>query len=265
MSALIKRNHLSNLFLNVFTILMVAIMLIVNKAEALSETGISRDIQTLSALPYQGTLMDSEGNPISGKHTIRFRIYENPTGATPIWEEIRSGSNTVSIQNGLFNVTLGSLNPIPSKVWGASELYLGVKVDNDEEMIPRQVINPTPFALQAAVTSSIIDNVVTGDSIIDGSITQQEAPTLIQSFNRSNEIIQSGNSAFSESNANGEIEITYPCFPNGVRVFIATNGHYNANHSQVVAHNGADRCATTIIISPPTTNPIRINWVAIGN
>lgn len=251
---------------NVSTILIVAIMLVVNHAFAKPAQSSTNTTLNSGLLSYQGTLMDSDDDPLTGTYEITFRIYNAPVGGIPLWEEIRSEVNAVTVQNGLFNIMLGSLNPIQESVWQSTELFLGVQINSDAEMSPRELITGVPFAKNAGIASSVTENSITGSNIVDGSISQLDAPTLLKSANSQNEIIRSGNSVFFEgSDENGAIVINYPCFTNDTRVFHAQNGHYEANNSQVVGNNGAGLCATTIFVWPPTTNPIRIHWIVIGN
>jgi hypothetical protein len=266
MDSLFSRRNLPVVLLNVSTILIVAIMLVVNQALAKPNQSSVATTFNSGVLSYQGSLMDSNGNRLTGTYEMTFRIYPIPSGGTHLWEEVRSGANAVPVQNGLFNVRLGSLKPIPVEVWEAPELFLGVKIGNDNEMTPREMITGVPYANRAGIASGLTANSITGDNIIDGSLTQIDAPTLIRSGEYQNEIIRSGNSVFTNgSDENGAIVISYPCFPNGVRSFLAINGHYDANHSIVVGNQVPGSCATTIIVSPATANPIRIQWIAIGN
>ena len=82
-------------------------------------------------LSYQGRLTDSSGNPVpEGTYEINFRLY-SPGVPNPVlkWEE----TQTVTVTNGLFNVILGSAEPITPSIF-ANELSLGVEVNGDGEM-----------------------------------------------------------------------------------------------------------------------------------
>ncbi|HEX7400595.1 MAG TPA: hypothetical protein VF369_00325, partial [candidate division Zixibacteria bacterium] len=60
---------------------------------------------------YQGMLTDNSGTPLNGTYSIIFKIYNAESAGTKRWEETQSG---VLVSNGLFNVILGSVNPIDS-------------------------------------------------------------------------------------------------------------------------------------------------------
>lgn len=151
MDTLFNKKNLPIVVLNIATIVIVAIMLTVNLALAKPERAISNNALTAGVLSYQGTLMDTSSSPLAGIFEMTFRIYSVPSGGTPLWEEIRSGANAVPVENGLFNVMLGSLIPIPDNVWESSDLFLGVKIGTDSELTPRDKLSGVPFA-QIALT-----------------------------------------------------------------------------------------------------------------
>ncbi len=137
MRKLANIKNFPHLMLSIGTILVVAIMLVVNQAVAKPDLLSSTQSTNSNLISYQGTLMDSQGNPLTETIDITFRIYDSPSGSTPLWEEVRSGANAVPVQNGLFNIMLGSLNPIPSSLSEYSQLFLGIKVGSDVELSPR--------------------------------------------------------------------------------------------------------------------------------
>jgi len=106
---------------------------------------------------YQGVLRDENGNPIDGSHDLTFTIYV--WGFYPIpprwtWTEIYSETQTVQVNDGLFNVVIGSQNPLdPGDFRGIhlfySDLELGVKVDGGDELTPRVKLLPVPYAFRA--------------------------------------------------------------------------------------------------------------------
>jgi hypothetical protein len=97
-------------------------------------------------LSYQGYLTDAGGEPLHGEVDITFRLYNVLTGGTSLWTEAHTGVNAVPVEDGLFNVMLGSLNPITGDVWSNGASYLGVQVGNDVEMDPRELVGTVPHA-----------------------------------------------------------------------------------------------------------------------
>lgn len=98
-------------------------------------------------LNYQGQLTDSAGSPVAdGSYSITFGIYDASSGGTLIWTETQ---NPVTVNRGLFNVILGSVNPIALGSYGTGNLYLGINVNSNGEMSPRQQLLPAVYAMNA--------------------------------------------------------------------------------------------------------------------
>ena len=133
-----------------------------------------------STISYQGRLADAGGNPLTGKYNLEFRIYDVPTGGTPLWTEMWTGGNAVDVSDGLFNVMLGSIdNTLASSIAGHDELYLGITVDTDDEMEPRVQLGSVPFSFQAQQAMTVPDGAITTEMIADGTITEDKlAPGL---------------------------------------------------------------------------------------
>ncbi len=174
------QSNLPVVILNISTILIVAVMLMVNQALAKPDQTTTSETFYSGVLSYQGTLMDSLGNPVTGSYEITFRVYNSPTSTTPLWEEVRSGANAVPVQNGLFNVMLGSLIPIPETVWEQTELFLGVKIGSDAEMSPREKLTAVPAAASANVAQLAL-------TVPDGSISAEKLGADVNNY-----LIQSG-------------------------------------------------------------------------
>ena len=110
-----------------------------------------------SGISYQGRLADADGNPITGKVNMELRIYDVPTGGTPLWEEYRTGGNAVDVSDGLFNVMLGSINnTLAEAIAGHDELYLGITVGTDSEMEPRVQLGSVPFSMIAEASNRLL-------------------------------------------------------------------------------------------------------------
>jgi hypothetical protein len=145
---------------------------------------------SIGTWPYQGRLADSAGNPITNSLSMTFRIYSAPSGGTVLWEEKWDGANSVQVSDGLFNIMLGSITPLPqSLVTSNTSLWLGIEVGTDTEMTPRVQLGSVPFAAQAltvpdgsisslkladgAITNAkIMDNAITTTKLADGAVTQ---------------------------------------------------------------------------------------------
>jgi len=125
---------------------------------------------------YQGRLTDVGGSPMNGNYSMTFAIYDDPVLGEPeniVWQETHP---SVSVTNGLFNVVLGSVTPLPAVHFADTTRYLGIKVGGDPEITPRSRLTTVAYAFQsvmsdsAAHASSIANDAVTSPSIEDGSI-----------------------------------------------------------------------------------------------
>lgn len=114
-----------------------------------------------STISYQGTLFTAGGAAVNANVGLTFRLYNVQSGGTALWTEAHSGANAVPVSNGLFNVSLGSITPIPSSVWNNSAVYLGVQVEGDSaELSPRELIGSVPFARYAANVPQVLGSIM---------------------------------------------------------------------------------------------------------
>jgi len=92
-----------------------------------------------SVIPIQGQLTDSGGSPIDGSRVITFSLYSSFYGITPVCQD----DDFVDVDNGLFNAEMDNCT---STDINGKALYLGIQVEGDAEMSPREAIYPVPYA-----------------------------------------------------------------------------------------------------------------------
>lgn len=110
-------------------------------------------------LSYQGVLTNSAAVPVNGGQSIVFSLYAASTGGAALWSETQS----VTASNGMFAVTLGGITPIALPF--DATYYLGVKVGADAEMLPRQPLAASAYAITALrvdATGSVPGSTVVG-------------------------------------------------------------------------------------------------------
>lgn len=96
---------------------------------------------------YQGKLTDALGVPSTLESEVTFSLYARATGGVAIWSETQN----VIFTDGVFNVLLGAVNPLlPDYFSGHPEIYLGVRLGTDPEMVPRQEFTSAAYALKSA-------------------------------------------------------------------------------------------------------------------
>ncbi|MEW5806521.1 MAG: hypothetical protein AB1756_04105 [Acidobacteriota bacterium] len=142
---------------------------------------------------YQGVLRDSSDKPISGSKTMVFRLYDDPSAGTLLWEETYDSatySPQITVTDGLFTAALGdsahksagSLTNFGDVFKSYADVYLAVKVEADAEMTPRIKVISAGYALNAnhldGTDATQFLRSDTSDSFTSGTLTIDAATTL---------------------------------------------------------------------------------------
>ena len=99
---------------------------------------------------YQGYLTDDVGTPINATVNMTFSIWTLSSGGIQMWNE----PQTVSVEEGLFNVVLGTSTPIPPAVFDPGESrWLELEVEA-QILSPRTEITSVGYAYRA-VTADV--------------------------------------------------------------------------------------------------------------
>ena len=115
-------------------------------------------------ISYQGVLTDATGKPApDGNYSLTFRLYDLPSGTAYVWEEGQS----IAVIKGIFNVVLGTANPLGIPF--DKPYWLGLRVAGGPELAPRTVLTSSAYSLN---TLSIVDTAVTGRKIADGQVVR---------------------------------------------------------------------------------------------
>ena len=108
--------------------------------------------QVPERMTYQGVLSDAAGELVSMSMPMTFRIYGQAQGGSPLWAE----TVDVEVAGGLFAAELGATTPLPAGIFPADgSRWLGLEIDNDGEMVPRQALDSVPYALHAAAADKV--------------------------------------------------------------------------------------------------------------
>jgi len=111
---------------------------------------------SIRQIPISASLFDNQNRIISrGAHQVRFALYTvNRTTPDPypsnsdtkIWEE----TQTVQVRNGVFRASLGAFTPFPASAnFENGGYYIGIRMDQDSEMIPRKKLGSVPRAINS--------------------------------------------------------------------------------------------------------------------
>jgi hypothetical protein len=147
-------------------------------------------------LHYQGFLTDASGNAVDCpdsiacpgmQYSITFRLYDSADGDTPLWQE---NFIAVPIRNGTFDVLLGSTNPIDGTVFELDTAYLGLSINDTDELMPRQRLVSAAYAIRAGIAENATTlggksatDFVASDDIAGLCITDEELATLLAEKN----------------------------------------------------------------------------------
>ena len=115
---------------------------------------------------YQGVLKDAAGNLVSATVEMTFKIYNEATGVTALWTETQS----VPVENGLFNLRLGSVVPITTVPFDRTH-YLGITVGTEGELTPRTQLSPSPYSF---ISMDVVDGVISTNKIQNGAVTGEK-------------------------------------------------------------------------------------------
>jgi len=116
-------------------------------------------------ISYQGKVTDTGGTPVSdGTYSMQFSIYDSVTAGNLEWD---SGSLSVDVSGGVFEVMLGE-SPQPTLDLAFDDDYwLDVKVDTDVQS-PRVKLGSVGYAYMAS--GLVPGTEIVGDLYIDGDV-----------------------------------------------------------------------------------------------
>jgi hypothetical protein len=122
-----------------------------------------------STFNYQGFLRDPTGDLTTGSYTITARIYDLATGGTELY--VTTVPN-VTVRDGLFNIVLGDDPPMSAEAFSDVPRYIGISLNDDPELMPRQRLHAVPWALTAKtlVSNAVIDGLTSTDDITAANI-----------------------------------------------------------------------------------------------
>lgn len=126
---------------------------------------------------YQGRLLDDTGYPVNSVVAMTFTIYSDATGTVTLWDE---SWPTVEVHDGLFEVRLGAIDPIPDTVFDGGVRYLGLSVDGGPISDPLIAIVAVGYSFralqadQAVMAQSVAENSIATQHIQDGSVLLED-------------------------------------------------------------------------------------------
>lgn len=96
-------------------------------------------------ITIQGVLTDGSGTVVpTGMYSITFRLYDEWTGGTLLWEETQ---DLVSVTKGIFTTALGVITSLDLPF--DEQYFLGISVGGEEELAPRIRLTSNAYSLRA--------------------------------------------------------------------------------------------------------------------
>ena len=116
--------------------------------------------QVGGTIAFQGVLRDPQGTTVvDGSYNLTFKIYDDPTASASsnvIYEEDIS---SVYVSGGVFSVELGTDN---NSAWQGvpfdETYYVGVSVNNENEMSPRTKLTTSPYSMAVYGANNVVPN-----------------------------------------------------------------------------------------------------------
>lgn len=99
------------------------------------------------SINYQGKLTTATGGCVNDTVQMTFSIYPDTLpGTTADWTETQM---QVVVKDGIFNVLLGSVTPLPASLFDGNAKYLSVQVESDPEMRPLKPMVSVAYAFRS--------------------------------------------------------------------------------------------------------------------
>jgi hypothetical protein len=172
---------------------------------------VNSDAAVPQLINYQGRLTNSVGAPLDTTASLIFQVYADSNGITGLWDETHPA---VAVSDGLFQVMLGSITPIPQDVFNGQKRWLGVRLSGGPETTLLPIVS-TAYAYRsnvsdtAALAKGVSDNAITSAKIQNGTISLAD---IGQNSASANEVIKWNGSAWEAqadatgSNASGWVD-----------------------------------------------------------
>ncbi len=128
---------------------------------ALLVVAVAVHAQVPPIINYQGQLLDASGNPANGNFTMVFSVFDVATGGAALYTE----TQTITVSNGLFNVLIGSVTPIPDTLFDSGPNRWLEITANGNVLTPRRRFGSVPYAFNAGGNGSSSPWQISGNNV----------------------------------------------------------------------------------------------------
>lgn len=121
----------------------------------------------------QGRLTDANGVNREGNYSIKFTLYDAPTGGAALWTRTYTA---LTVRNGNFQTVLGDTagQPMLTDVFATGDTrHLEIQVlsgpgvsSPEQPLVPRQQLVSVPYAMKAAVADSVLTPAVPSGTVL---------------------------------------------------------------------------------------------------
>jgi trimeric autotransporter adhesin len=128
--------------------LFLCLLVICCALPAVAQQSASANSVVPAMVKFAGSLLDTDGKPLTGTVGVTFLLYKEQAGGAPLWMETQ---NVQADKNGRYSVMLGSASShgIPGEAFAAGEArWLAVQPSGQDELA-RVVLVSVPYALKA--------------------------------------------------------------------------------------------------------------------
>ncbi|MCC6189969.1 MAG: hypothetical protein IT318_13120 [Anaerolineales bacterium] len=133
------------LFVTSSVLLIISIALSVLNVASVLSAPLRTTVTVPNEVGFEGYLAGGEGDPLpDDAYELTFRVYTAGVDGTVLYTE----TQTITTTNGLYSALIGSVTPLPANLFDG-ERWIGVTVDQDDELTPRTRVASVPFALNA--------------------------------------------------------------------------------------------------------------------
>jgi hypothetical protein len=124
---------------------------------------------------YQGRLLQNDV-PYDGAIDITFTLWSDSTAGSSYWQE----TQTVQVDDGLFNVMLGAANPLDGlAVQFQRQLWLGIQpAGAASELTPRQPMGTVAYAMNLMPGATIVDRNIGGSYGTSFYVSSDDHPAI---------------------------------------------------------------------------------------
>ncbi len=118
-------------------------------------------------ISFQGILTNAGGVAISDSACIMsFYLYDQKENGTALWSE----NQIVVVQNGLFSVELGRIQPLELPF--DRPYWLAIRIGNGDELPSRLALASSPYSLRACLADSLGFEAVGNKQIRNGTVVR---------------------------------------------------------------------------------------------